>query len=531
MIKKTILCLCLLCLSLGQACRAEAENEEGVSLSRGGVVELRDASLGFLNLSLVDAVVLALKTNLDVDISRIDPLIEDKDISIEKAPFDPVLKMSGEIRKDETPLNSIFVTGTAPVDFLIQSHEGDAELSMLTPIGATVAMEYDFIKRARTPSGGVAFDPATDTFIEGRITAPLLKKFGIFYNRSKIYMAQNDKKKSIYALRGTAIDIANEVQIAYWDLVKGIENLKVAHKSLQRAQEFMRNNELQVQAGILAPIDLAVDKEEVALREEQIIIAEDEVQDREDKLKLLMNFLNPDVASWLSGITIVPLDKPVWELRDVDLNDSIRVALGNRPEIFEKKLELDNADIETRRKKNELLPQLDIEGGVRFSGLGKAWNDSQDSTFSTHFQSEYAKISLELPIGLRKERAEYAKAKYEERRAKLEFTKQEQEVIFDVRDAARQVQTTKELVKSTKKTLEAAQERLDAEEKKYKVGRTTNLEVFRAQESLAIQEARRNKALGDYHIALGELEAAKGTLLERLNIILEQQALGNDLIY
>ena len=531
MSKGLVLCLCLsAALYTGRASWAEEEQKEAQP-SKKNAVEFNDSSLGFLSLSLADCVVMALKNNLDVEVARIDPLIEDKNISVEKAPFDPIFSARGDVRDVTEPINSAFITGAAPGRLSRQIKTVDASLSLLTPIGATVQIDYNFERVFRSTRSGVFFNPAVNSFIEAKVTQPLLKKFGIFYTRSKIYMARNDKRRSLYAFKQTAIDITNEVQRAYWNLVNAIEELRVAHTSLARAQAFQRDNELKMQAGILAPIDIIVDQEEVSFREEEIILKERDVEDAEDELKRLLHFFGPNTAPWLAGITITPTDKPFFEPRDVDFNDAIKVALENRPNLFEQKLILDNAGIEARRKKNELLPQLDFEGGMRLRGLDNHWSDAQEEWMTGDFKEEFATLTFVIPIGLRKGRAEYAKAKYEKRKQLLELDKVEQNIIVEVREAVRRLNTTRKMIRQTSKTLKLANRRLVGEEKKYSVGRTTNIEVLRAQNDLAIQEARAIKSMTEHYIAQGELEAVKGTILEKFNIVLEGQALGNEFIY
>ncbi len=231
--KLLVLCLCLsAALYLGQAARAEEKEEQREAQpSKRDTVEFNDSSLGFLNLSLADSVVMALKNNLDVEVARLDPLIEDKNISVEKAPFDPIFSATGDVRDVTEPINSAFVTGSAPGRLSTQIKTVDATLSILTPIGATAVIDYNFQRRFRSTRAGVFFNPAVTSSLEAKITQPLLKKFGIFYTRSKIYMARNDKRRSLYAFEKTAIDITNEVQRAYWNLVNAIEELRVAHMS------------------------------------------------------------------------------------------------------------------------------------------------------------------------------------------------------------------------------------------------------------------------------------------------------------
>ena len=81
--------------------------------------------------------------------------------------------------------------------------------------------------------------------------------------------------------------------------------------------------------------------------------------------------------------------------------------------------------------------------------------------------------------------------------------------------------TNIERVRATRKARELAQKRLEVEEKKYSVGRSTSLEILRAQEDLATAEGNETKAIIDYEISRGSLEAAKGTILDVYNIQVE----------
>ncbi|MFN3466816.1 MAG: TolC family protein, partial [Candidatus Brocadiales bacterium] len=485
------------------------------------------SQMGFLKLSLMDCIEIAFRNNLDVEIARLNPRIEEKDISVARARFDPVFKASGEMRKDEDPFNFLFAAGAFPPrsQSLTYQKTMDASITSLVPTGATLSIEYEnsrkHLKINRVTTTSTFINPFWETAFEAKISQPLLKGGGVFYNMSPIYIARNDKRKSVYAFRRTLGDVANATQKAYWGLVKAIEDLKAAHKSLQRAEEFLHRNKLQVEAGLLASIEVVAAEEEVASRQEAIIVAENEVRNKEDNLKQLMNFLSLEADPVLMDITITPLDIPQFLPKKINLENSLRVAQERRPELFENRLTLENAEITLKQKKNELLPKLDLEGGVRYEGLGNRWHDSQESTLTSDYQGEYAKLTLEIPIGLRAERANYARARFSLRQAELELKKIEQDVLVQVRAAVRQVHTNVERVEATRKTRELAQRRLEAEERKFNVGRSTSLEVLRAQEELTNAETNESKAITDYQISLGELEASKGTILEFFGVVID----------
>ena len=476
----------------------------------------------FLNMTLKDSIILAIHNNYDIKIAKLDPMMEEKDITAAKSVFDPVFEITGEIADTETPSNSgvlVGIVGQEPARFERDTKTIDALLEKLFSTGAMFTLGFNIERSDVNPVSVFTLEnPVTQGFIEAKITQPLLRNAGIFYNRSNIYIARNNKEKSILELKEKAIEVINSVQKAYWELVKIIEELRVRNKSLESAEDLLRKNRIQVKVGTLAPIEVLVAEDGVAKKMNDIIEAENDIKNREDDLKLIMNLSNHSI---LSDAAIIPLDKASFEVKNVSFDESIKIALANRPELFEKGLDIANARITVKQKRNELLPKLDAEVGIRYSGLSDTYGDAADSIFSEDFQSQFFGLALEVPLGNREARSNYSKAKLEARQSVLNRNKIEQEIVVEVRTAVREIKKNVESIKATKKARELAQARLEAEEKKFKVGRTTSLEVLRAQDNLTIAEGKAVKALIDYQKSLGDVDAKMGTILEKNNVIIE----------
>lgn len=480
------------------------------------------SNLKFMNIGLKDSIVYALKNNFDIEISRLDTKARGHDIAIEKSVFDPTLEITGGIDNRKIPINSVLVSGestTEIIPFVSEGKTGNAVLRSLIPTGATLSLEYNLFREFVDPLAFTLLTPSYENYIEAKITQPLLKGAGWFYNRSPIYIARNNKKISIAQFKSTAIEVSNAVQEAYWNFVKAIEDLKVAKKSMERAEDLLRKNKIEVEAGTLAPIEIIEAESGVASRVEAIISAENTIRDKEDELKRIMNLADSEI---ISAVEIVPVDKPTFEPKEVPLKETIKIAMEKRPELKELQIEVENAGMEVRRKKNELFPQLDLTGGVRYSGLGGTPDGAHDSTFSEDFQGEFITLTLEIPIGNRAARNDYKKAKLGKEQSALNVKKKELDIVVEVRGSVREVMTNIERVMATRKARELAQKRLEVEEKKYSVGRSTSLEILLAQEDLATAEGNETKALIDYEISRGGLEAAKGTILDAYNIQVEE---------
>jgi outer membrane protein len=95
----------------------------------------------------------------------------------------------------------------------------------------------------------------------------------------------------------------------------------------------------------------------------------------------------------------------------------------------------------------------------------------------------------------------------------------EQPILVEVREAVRNVETNIKRVSVTRGARELAQKKLEAEEKKLAVGLSSVREVLRFQDDLSLEQSREIRALTDYNVSLANLDRAKGTTLERLNIV------------
>jgi len=503
----------------------ENKTKEQISIPTSTVSVELSSSIKYVSLSLKDSVVFALRNNFDIEISKLNAKKEDYNITAEKAKYDPTMKLAADIQNNEVPISSKLVGGletTSISPYVEEGRTADAIIQSMIPTGATVSLEYNIFRDFSDPAPFSLINPYYQNYIEAKITQPLLKGGGWFYNRSLIYIARNNKKISLAQFKSTAIEVSNTVQEAYWSLVRAIEDLRVARKSLERAEDLLKKNKIQVDTGTLAPIEIIDAEAGVASRVEAIISAGNAVKDKGDELKRIMNLADNEI---ISEAEIIPIDKPDFQPKKVEMKDTIKIAMEKRPELQELHLKTDNAGMEKRRRKNELFPALDFTAGMRYTGLGDELSDANDSTFSEDFQGEFFTVTLAFPIGNRSARSAYNKSKTDERQAGINVKKKELDIVVEVRASVRAVMTNAERVNATVKARELAQRRLEVEEKKYSVGRSTSLEILRAQEDLATAEGNEAKAIIDYEISLGKLEKAKGTILDSYDIKLEEEAI------
>ena len=96
--------------------------------------------------------------------------------------------------------------------------------------------------------------------------------------RQNLLQSQKSQEIADVQLRQTLTQTSRAVRNAYFNLVNAIGQLQVAQKSLELAQTSLRNNEKKVELGTMAPIDIVQAEAEVARTEEQVIVAEGQIQ-------------------------------------------------------------------------------------------------------------------------------------------------------------------------------------------------------------------------------------------------------------
>src|SRR5437660_1958069 len=185
----------------------------------------------------------------------------------------------------------------------------------------------------------------------------------------QIRVAQNNQKISESQFERQLIDLISQAQRSYWDLVFAAEDIKVKQRSVDLAQKTLSDNQIQVRIGTLAPIDVVQAESEVANRRLQYITSTyTEVQTQDQVKKLITSQGDPGlVLAKLIPSQVVPRPQPSDVL---PVEQAIKVALENRPEIKQLQLDLESKKIDVEYTKNQLLPNVDVVGSYIQNGVG-----------------------------------------------------------------------------------------------------------------------------------------------------------------
>src|SRR6185295_19016092 len=135
-----------------------------------------------------------------------------------------------------------------------------------------------------------------------------------------------------------------QAQKSYWDLVFAGQDLGVKQRSLELAQRTLEENKMKVEIGTLARIDVVQTQADVAARREQLVVSTFNVTSAEDQIKKLTSS-DKDPAMFLIKLRAQDSPKPPEAVQIPALEESIRIALENRPEVRQSLLDMKNKDI------------------------------------------------------------------------------------------------------------------------------------------------------------------------------------------
>jgi outer membrane protein TolC len=485
-----------------------------------------------ISLSLKDCIAKAMENNLGLAVAVLTPQIRDISVSQAKEKYLPAFSF-GFNANDQMQASYSFLDAA---DVLTTSFNQFAlNFAQEIPGGGNFSMRLN-TNKYDTNRTGTTINPSYRAELRFDYTQPLLKNFGKVSKRD-ILMAQTNLVISEKDLKRTLQTTLYNVEQAYWNLVFSIENLKVSQQSLKLAQDLLEKNRRGVEVGTLAPIEIITAEAQVAQREADILAAEAQVRNNEDRLKQVIN-LAADTEN-ADFVQINPVfEVPSFEKLDISLEQALTTALLNRPDLESTRLGIQNSELDLSYAKNQQLPGLNLSASYWSPGVSgdqliydpeNPWGppigsipggreDAFKDVFGFKYKNWAVGITLDLPLNTIISRAAYAQARVDLEQAKLQLKEQEQQIYTDIKIAVRAVETNFKRIQALRVARELAQKQLEAEEEKLKVGLTTNYFVLQYQRDLANARSQELQAAVDYILSIAALNRDMGTSLDENNI-------------
>src|SRR5215470_2413585 len=255
---------------------------------------------GKLNLSLQDAVELALQNNLDIVVQRYNPWISDTGLlkaqaggvggvppggffagssaNIPFLNFDPTITSTFSIDDRNVPVNNPLTSGTgtgqsALSRLALHTSTFNTQFNEGFQSGTTLFAAWDNTRSSSTSLANL-FNPSVQSSVFVGFSQQLLNGFGTAVNTRNIRIAKNNRKIADLAFAQQAITTITNTINAYWELVYARENVKVQQQAVTVAEKLYNDNKKQLEIGTMAPLDVTRAESELATDRQNLIVAQ-----------------------------------------------------------------------------------------------------------------------------------------------------------------------------------------------------------------------------------------------------------------
>lgn len=464
-----------------------------------------------VELTLLECVRRALAHSFTIQLESYNPAISQTQIVQAEAAFDAVFFLDAAAAQDDNP------TGVKRVDSKSETRTLSGGIRKLLPTGMTtsVSLRQNFL---RNEPRAEPFNPLYNNAFTVEFRQPLLRGFGLDYNRRAIVLANigRDIAREQFAQR--VQDVLLNVERAYWQLARLRRDVAVLAESVAQNQ-ITYLGIFDRQRYDATPVQLNNSLSQYQSRYVQFLEAVKSVFDAEDALKNLLN--DPDLL--LSrNIEIVPTDTFFMTRFEVDLFAEVRRAIDSRNEIKQAKLGIERSRVETAAAKNETLPQLDLLFTYEVRGLGSSADNSFDNLTTNRYISYSVGAQFLYPIGNRAAHAALRRSRLQESQSVVTLNQVTDSVVQEVNNAVRTLGVRWQQVPPQLLAVQAAERNLRALQ-----ARTERIDPAYLQTELSGVEQLANtrrvllQVLTDYTITIVELERAKGTLLEYNQVVID----------
>lgn len=520
--------IALASLLFSLASPALPQEDEPSTAGESDWISLLGDEVQALELSLEDALRIALEANLGLERQAVETEVARLNWRGSWGAFDPVYALDMSLNDFEVPATGPFVPGFLDPGDVIEGESFQVNNSLTLPIntGGNVSLSYDV--RTDETTDGTSFGDSEQGFLTLALTQPLLRGAGRRFATADQREAEIAYLRQLEVERQVRQETAQAVQNAYWDLVAAEGEVEVREQAVELGIEQLEQNRRRLEVGVGTEVDVLQAQTNKATQDEQLLLARVNSKAARDDLRALLFRRDPglDGVEAYEAFWDVPI-VPTTALPDVDhdielswLNSLVR-AFERVPELAQLALDVESAEVRLQRAASQRLPGLDFSVSLTSQGLDATGSDGMGMPVPVDFSvldadalTTVLSLNFSAPIGNRT--AGYAErvARARIRTAQLAHEDQQRLVVSAVREAVRNVEYQAQAVAAAETSRRLAERQLEAEQARYEEGLSTTFQVLEFQQDLAQARSTEKLVRAAYAKALVSLDKAEGVIGE-----------------
>jgi outer membrane protein TolC len=452
-----------------------------------------------IELMLSEIVFLSLENNRNIKNQYLERIVQKQDLAVANSKFEPILtpriSISGiNLRSGG---NS---TSTGAFDV-------SARVSMKVPTGGNISFGWTLQRQGLDPNGfAVSGDNSPSQNLQLSFNQPLLRGAGVNVNRASIEIAKLTETNNLLTLKLTIIDTITAAILAYRELFKAQERLKIEQNSLEIARRQVEINQVLIDAGRLAQVDILPSQKEVVDRESSLLSAESELK----RFRLaLLEILDLDL-----DLNIAARENIVAESPPLDIDKIRAIALANRADYLQAQLNQQIAKYNLLLAENNRKWSLDFN--TTYNGGGAFGNNNSDFRAGIVLSREFGNRSIER---------DFQRSKIDVLQSDNKLKEVNQKVNIELTNAIRDVTVNQRQVAIAQRARELAQRQLEIEQEKLKLGLGSSriIDIVDFQQALVRARNAELAARIEYLNSLTNLDRITGTTLDTWQVIIESK--------
>jgi outer membrane protein len=518
----------------------------------------------FVGLRLEDAISMALAKNTDLAVAQESRRIASYQIVAAKGAYDVQFQVAPSYQHQVMAPVSILEAGPGGGPITQDTLGANGSLTGTVAQTGTQVQLSASGQRITSNSTVNSFNPYYLSALSLNVNQPLLRGFAIDQSRRQILLARANAAATDDAALLTASNTIVSVEDAYWDLVAAWRNVAIQEEGLRNALAQAQTTQRSSTAGRTAPIDVTESNSQVAVFQDNVLSALEDVQRLQNQIKNLI-LDNPSDQIWTANLV------PTSNVGDVPpepkLDEVIVDAIRNRPEIAQLRDERKSADVNLAYARDQLKPSVNLQLGFTTNGFAgqptslasnpifaafgqqiSAINSliarsnaglppaqqiplltplnfaapsyvngflgtSVNNLANNRFPMYSAQLNIDFPIGNTAAKGNLGVAREQMASLDVQQVALIQRIKTEALNALQTLREARYRLTAARSARESSQAVYESEERRFAAGASTTFLVLQRQLDLANNRGRELQAQTDLNKAIVELQRVNGTIL------------------
>lgn len=339
------------------------------------------------------------------------------------------------------------------------------------------------------------------------VTQPLLRGAWDKYGESDLRIARASLSEAEKAQERTASELIRDTLVAYSELWYATRALEIEQASLKLAFQQEQEANANVRAGALAPADALSLSTQVAERNESVLTAEAELQNRTIALQELMGAEQEEHV-------LIADEAP--EILDVPSEISLLSALEEHSvELSELHAKLQAAKVRAEVAGGDKRPRFDIQGSLSTTGLGTDPSSALSRAADFQWVTGQVNVIFEAPVSSARKEAERSEAQMAVAVAQENLEAARSRIRSEVRQAQVGIYAAERNLELAQRTRNIAEQNLGAEQKRFRTGTGLSIQIKEADDVVRRARLRETRASVDLAQQRFNLQHLAGSLLRQ----------------